>query len=121
MPLYRITLASPRKPGTPVKRRVYRWGDMWGFLTGSEWVVERRTPVKGSEYLEVVERCSIHAPPPQVDDVWDEEVILMEDGSEWNGLWSLCDDANTVSKWCSRHSIACSLPPMKKSACLISD
>jgi hypothetical protein len=96
---FRITLSdSPALVGNTQKRRVYRWGNMWGILTGSDWYVERRTLLSTTPMVEAVERLDIHAPPPHVDDIWEEEVVL-KDGTEWNGLLSFTGTAQAVQNW----------------------
>jgi hypothetical protein len=96
---FRVTLSDvPALVGKTQKRRIYRWGDMWGILTGPDWLVERRTILSTTPMIEAVERLDIQAPPPRVDDIWEEEVVL-GDGTEWNGLLSFMGNAHAVQNW----------------------
>ncbi len=93
------------------KRRIYRWGDMWGIL-GLEkglWYVERRRRIHEEEgiCLESVEFMPIQAPPPSVDDVWNEE-FYDEGGHVWNGLVSVCFPSAAMIGWCSKHGFGSS-------------
>jgi hypothetical protein len=75
--------------GAIQKQRVYRWENKWGFLLleRGDWLAESRLPVthttKGDTryLLETVECLEDDAPPYWVDDVWEEDVVLVGDGS----------------------------------------
>lgn len=87
--MYRVTLSgkslpSSQKPSTRV--RIYRWGNTWGMLQpGSDWertwkAETRKTIGYGStdtlQYLiESVTNGKEEAPPCEVDDMWEEEII----------------------------------------------
>lgn len=94
----------------PTTRRMYRWGTLWGILGGPNnptgWMVERRTQHQSDLHLlESVERYSdISAPPSQVDDVWDEEVIAIGD-VEYTGFVSVCLPASVLHQWCIRQGL----------------
>jgi hypothetical protein len=71
---------------SPTVRKLYRWSKYWGTLP---WKVETRTHVLETEnYL--VEHCiPTDLPPPyDVDDIWEEDVILLPN-IEYNGLLSI--------------------------------
>ena len=90
--MYRLTVSGPfvntfhakhsGKPRTTL--RVYKWGDATGqFAVGapkwdSAWIAETRTPVAhgSTAILESVTPLACDAPPPTVDDLWEEEVVL---------------------------------------------
>ena len=98
--MYRLTWdgVQVKRSGVPTKKtvqtqRVYRWGDCWGYsLSGTPietaWFAERRIleahaiHADGTKFLlERVESLTTDAPPMRIDDVWDEEVILLGQGS----------------------------------------
>jgi hypothetical protein len=85
------------------RNRIYRWGDLWGILAGQEWRVERRIPL--SSEVEQIELVDVHAPPPRVDDLWEEDVYEFEDGSEWNGLHTFVGSPEAAKKWCLKSGI----------------
>ena len=93
--MFRITTSNPavvsafltRWSGLPRRvARVYRWGAAWGLhfagAAGSAevWIAERRTPLATDTtsftVLEAVEPLTCAAPPVEIDDVWDEELVL---------------------------------------------
>jgi hypothetical protein len=97
-----------------LKQLIYRWGSFWGILRFSpegnrvkSWRVEKRITIlsDSEQVLESVERVdSIQAPPVHVDDVWDEEIIEVNNG-EYNGLYSASGNALVLQKWCSANGI----------------
>lgn len=107
-------ISSSQQPSltkAAVKRhRVYRWGHLWGILAGNDWRVERRTPL--SDQVEKVELLEIQAPPPLVDDIWEEDVYHLEDGSEWNGIHTFTGSYSAAQKWCSKAGIV--IPPFEQ-------
>ena len=108
MSLLRLTFPTPHLDSTlkPIQRRIYRWGDMWGILMNDKWTVERRTMVESDPLLEKVERFpSVHTAPFKVDDVWDEEVYVREDGLEMNGLSSICLPSHALKQWSLKNNI----------------
>ena len=110
--MYRLTLADngskhlPTQLPVPSVRRVYRWGNLWGTLQNGEWSVEERKQVQVEPYiLEEVTRLPLHAPPPTIDDVWDEECIRVGD-MEWNGsLLSVCLPGTILKQWCAKQGL----------------
>jgi hypothetical protein len=89
--MYRFTYDGPKvvslrasMRGTPTTLRVYKWEDKTGYLFQdapkweAAWIAEQRTPIgHGSGWLlERVTPLRIDAPPPTVDDLWTEEVIV---------------------------------------------
>ncbi len=69
------------------QRRVYRWGATWAYA--APWKVEQRIPV--SDTVPLVEICTPTSdlqPPFDVDDMWEEEVVLLPN-IEYTGLLSL--------------------------------
>ncbi len=82
-----------RLPGSYEKqqRRVYRWGATWAYA--APWKVEQRIPV--SDTVPLVEICTPTSdlqPPFDVDDMWEEEVVLLPH-IEYTGLLSLVGTA----------------------------
>lgn len=110
--MYRLTLSENAAKHLPAQlpassvRRVYRWGNLWGILHNGEWSVEERKQVQVEPYLlEEVTRLPLHAPPPAVDDVWDEEWIRVGD-MEWNGtLLSVCLPGTILKQWCVKQGL----------------
>ena len=114
MSLYRITLSgslseawnSKHAPsGGKEVQRIYRWGQNWGILSKkmNEWHVETREQILTSPYLlEKVTEYDIQAPPPTIDDVWEEE-ILKKEKVVWNGsLVSICLPGSELKSWCKK-------------------
>lgn len=110
--MYRLTLSenaskhlSAQLPATSV-RRVYRWGNLWGILQNGEWIVEERNQIQSEPYLlEEVKRLPVHAPPPAIDDVWEEECIQVGD-MEYNGsLLSVCLPGAILKQWCAKQGL----------------
>ncbi len=112
MSLYRITLSgslseawnSKHAPsGGKEVQRIYRWEKYWGILSKNEWRVETREPILTSPYLlEKVMEHDIQAPPPTIDDVWEEE-ILKQEKAVWNGsILSICLPGSEMKSWCKK-------------------
>ena len=81
---FRDKLTTPK-----VWRRIYRWEDKWGILHGDNWRAEIRKTVAtdGEKFiLEAVTPYFTYAPPPDVDDVWEEEVHILPYGACGNVL-----------------------------------
>jgi hypothetical protein len=81
---FREKLTTPK-----VWRRVYRWEDKWGILRADDWRAEIRHVVAsdGEKYLlESVTPYPTSAPPPDVDDVWEEEIHTLPYGTCGNVL-----------------------------------
>lgn len=107
------------------KRRIYRWGTMWGILQRSNtsgsskdvWVAENRVPAVLSPSLspspslpsahvqEVVTRSQHRLPPPHVDDIWEEEVVHIDDVAEFNGLLSVTGTSTEIQAWCKKYNL----------------
>jgi uncharacterized membrane protein YgcG len=87
------------------KRRIYRWGDMWGILDGHDFSVEKRTVVHQSEAYQV-ERCELQAVyvPLRVDDIWEEEVLCLPN-IEFNGLLTIVGNAGTIRECLRMHGL----------------
>jgi hypothetical protein len=82
----------------PNKRRIYRWGTLWGMLEGNKWICERRVVLKQSEDC-VIESCtpvSCDILPKDMDDLWEEEYIPLSKGIEFTGLVSIMGNAKFV-------------------------
>ncbi len=89
-------------------RRIYRWVNFWGILNlkTNEWTVETREQLSTHPYLlEKVQFHTIQAPPPAVDDIWEEE-IQMDGKTVWNGgLVTVCLSGAELKAWCSQESL----------------
>ncbi len=112
--MLRLTIQGKPTPTSTAKtawRRVYRWGEYWGYLMLDQtakweqaWSAERRdslgtyTDEKGLVYfLERATPVQI-APPNQIDDVWEEEVVCQ--GSITHGtLWSIVGTEGDLEKF----------------------
>ena len=89
-------------------RRIYRWEDKWGILTGDAWNAEIREAVvfEGEKYLlETIHPQPIHAPPPSVDDIWEEEVHILPYGTCGNVL-TIRGTLSEIKHICSSNKIA---------------
>ena len=79
-----LTAWRASRTATPItKICVYKWEDKVGiYFVGKKWddawiVEQRATLCYGPGYiLEGVTRINIDAPPPTVDDIWTEDVIV---------------------------------------------
>ena len=97
------TLSTPT-----VWRRVYRWEDKWGFLRGDVWNAETRTHVAsdGENYLlETVVPYPTNAPPPVVDDMWEEEVHMMPYGT-WCNVRVIYGTLSEIKRICSSNNVS---------------
>ena len=97
------TLSTPT-----VWRRVYRWEDKWGFLRGDVWNAETRTHVAsdGENYLlETVVPYPTNAPPPVVDDMWEEEVHMMPYGT-WGNVRVIYGTLSEIKRICSSNNVS---------------
>ncbi len=112
--MYRLTLFQipknclPSQLPEPTIRRTYRWGTMWGIFQNGQWTVEKRKQIQMDSYLlEEVTQCSqVQAPPPVVDDVWDEEIVSVNE-MEYNGATiSVILPSIILKKWCSKYALA---------------
>jgi hypothetical protein len=104
--MYRITYSQTisdahslnREESNISKRRIYRWGTLWGILEGEKWICERRIQLHHTdEYL--VESCipvQCDILPKDVDDCWEEEYIPLSKGLEYTGLVIVKGDAKSV-------------------------
>ena len=100
---FRDTLKTPT-----TWRRIYRWEDKWGILTGDVWNTEVREAVASDEdkyLLETIHSLPIHAPPPSVDDVWEEEVHILPYGTCGNVL-TIRGTLSEIKRICSSNNIA---------------
>lgn len=94
--MYRLTLQNNGSlpAGDHVMVRTYKWGDIVGtFVPGAKyeaaWRAERRTQVVAAAdgLLESVTPLPDAAPPPTVDDVYEEESVVAADKNcIWNRL-----------------------------------
>jgi hypothetical protein len=98
--------------GDPAWARVYKWEDKTAiFLPGLKyedlWICEQRTLLAhGNNYvLEAVTPLTCTAPPPIVDDIWEEEV-------HYNGniiisnLYSIVGNAKIILETCDRFGLS---------------
>lgn len=122
---YRLTWDGPDarwntlRPSGPVqKQRVYRWGAAWGFLLldGKDWFAESRLPLSYATtgetryLLEAVTSVEEDAPPFLLDDVWEEEVVLLDRiGSMAGHSMSLVGSKESLTRFCAEHGLV--LPP----------
>jgi len=132
--MFRLTLDDPKVVSgflthwSRIPRRVarvYRWGAAWGFhfpamdRAPDVWIAERRTPVATEVtshlVLEAVEDLSTTqaAPPVEIDDVWDEELVLKGQVLCGNS-WSFVGSAEEVKSVCAEIGVV--LPTAMKAA-----
>jgi hypothetical protein len=117
--MFRLTIDGPQaaafraaRPGAPlVTMRVYKWEDKVGFyLPGgkwdSAWIAEQRsTLAHGHGYLlEKVNPLTLEAPPPTVDDIWSEDVIVHGNSIAGNCL-TIVGNAKTILDYVGRAGI----------------
>lgn len=130
--LYRLTLTeeesaqwwktymSVKKQPTVQTRRIYRWGTMWGILqtsktsgsgsSGGAWIAENRLNVASSTHiLDSVKRSQHLLPPPSIDDLWEEEVVQIDNTAEFNGLLSITGNLLEIQEWCRKHDLTTAL------------
>ncbi len=120
------------------QRRVYRWGATWAYA--NPWKVEKRTVLQEHNgiLLELCTPTSDHQPPYEVEDMWDEEVVLLPH-IEYTGLLSLVGTPQDLQVVIAREGLPnVDLPklsapiqpvkhmkpntkPVHKSRCLIAD
>ncbi len=100
---------------TALKRRIYRWGTLWGILEGEKWTCERRTQLQHTDEC-LVESCvpvQCDVLPKEVDDCWEEEYVPLSKGLEYTGLVILKGDARTVLETAGIHGLSVpSLPAL---------
>jgi hypothetical protein len=122
---YRLTWDGPDalwktlRPSGPLKKqRVYRWGNAWGFLLhdGTGWLAESRLPVAHATagdtryLLEAIECLQDDAPPFLIDDMWEEEVLLMDAiGSMSGNSMSLVGSEDSLTRFFKSHGLL--IPP----------
>ena len=124
--MYRLTIsgAAPisflkQLPSVkPIKQRVYRWENKWGYLrqgrTWEEsWLAEERTFVSSSilgDNTFVVETYTPieNIPPVNIDDLWEEEVVY-DKNVTCNNLLSITGSKDDLIRFCKVHSI--DMPP----------
>jgi hypothetical protein len=99
--------------GPTIWARVYKWEDKTAiFLPGlkyeDSWIGEQRTPLAhGNNYLlEAVTPLMCTAPPPIVDDIWEEEVECIGNVILSN-LYSIVGNAKTILETCDRFGVSC--------------
>ena len=120
--MFRLTWDGPdarwktlRPEGTPQKQRVYRWENKWGLLSRGQWYAESRTPVfhetagETRYLLETVESVADDAPPYIVDDLWEEDVVQLSNGSYAGQSMSLLGSKEDLLHFFVQHGIL--LPP----------
>ncbi len=126
--MYRITYSEEisegyrskiELPEFNTKRRVYRWGTLWGILEDGKWICERRVPIlQTAEYI--VEVCTSHqcdVLPNEVDDLWEEEYVPLSKGIEYTGLLKVYGDSKTVLEILATHGLpSLTLPALPSSA-----
>lgn len=118
--MFRISLDGPlaatyfskQLAGSRSYMRVYKWGDKTGyFLQGakweSAWIAEQRVLAAHAPHalLESVTPLSIEAPPPTVDDIWEEEVVTSKNCICGNIL-TLAGTGEELLEWLDRERIA---------------
>jgi hypothetical protein len=100
---FRSTLTSPT-----IWRRVYRWEDKWGYQQANDWhaLTRKTVATDGEKYvLESVTPYPTHAPPPDVDDVWEEEIHVLPYGSCGNVL-EIQGTLSEIQNICATHKIS---------------
>ena len=110
-------LKSLRPTGTKQRQRVYRWENKWGFLMlgTDDWLAESRLPVahaidgENRYLLEAVECSPDEAPPFEIDDVWEEDVVVMGGGSMATKCMSCVGNKETLNAFVKKHGLI--LPP----------
>lgn len=122
--MYRLTFSEPlsrtwwsqrqaRSPTpTPIQRTVYRWGTCWGYRDPADYRSVTCTTTQHSTKDVLVERAeeeSATLPPPQVDDVWNEEVFY-EGPAEYTGILRVTGFADELKAWCEAAELSC--PPL---------
>ncbi len=116
LPMYRITYSEEishdyrskiELPPATLKRRVYRFGTLWGILEDGKWTCERRVPIlQTAEYI--VEACTVYqcdVLPKEVDDLWEEEYVPLSKGIEYTGLLKVYGDSKTVLEILATHGL----------------
>ena len=98
-----------------VKQRVYRWAQYWGTLRADEpfetqWRIETRIPLNigsSSTLLQRIEPVTdIQNPPVNVDDIWDEELLVLPTGESCNTLLYITGDKECILKACGKYGIS---------------
>lgn len=101
------------RPGARItKMRVYKWGDNVGlYLCGakwdSAWIPEQRVPLAHGhgfllEKITHIPMCD--APPPTVDDIWTEDVIIQGNIIAGNCL-TIVGNAKTICDFITRTGV----------------
>ena len=124
--MYRLTISgkpteifiSGSKTIKPITQRIYRWGNIWGYLRQNSswdetWYAEQRSFIASAtldnttfvleEYIPITSQ-----PPLNIDDIWDEEVI-QDKNITCNSLLSITGSKQELIHICKKHSII--LPP----------
>jgi hypothetical protein len=80
---------------------------MWGILEQGVWRAEQRVQIQTDPYIleEVIPYASCHAPPPTVDDIWEEEIVRVGD-LEYNGSFvTVCLPGTILKQWCIKQNL----------------
>lgn len=126
--MYRLTISGPfvdklrdeMKTKQTTWLRMYRWGSTWGVFTKEhdDWVCERRTFLSsmednGNTYIvESVHNVDCSAPPYDIDDMWEEEVIKKDNVACGNlytitgsgkELHAAAKEYPVIAKWLVEH------------------
>jgi hypothetical protein len=89
----------------PVKtRRVYRWDDIWGFVTDSGLQSVKRNfladTTDGTTHYNLESQSLVDASVPLLcDDIWDEEYVEHTRGT-CNGLLTVTGTLKDIQMWC---------------------
>jgi hypothetical protein len=124
--MYRVTFSMdlsaqwirkhPELLNTIVQQRIYRWGSRWGVMKEGKWSVEERFPRDdlGSPEYPLVEECrpcGEFAPPKDVEDLWEEEVISINGGEYTGVLTAIVGNQEEMESFCREYDLpVASLP-----------
>ena len=105
---------SQMKDKKPIKQRVYRWENKWGYLRKDQawdesWTAETRSHIAfgvNDDNTFLLEECAPLAatPPVSIDDVWEEEV-LCDKTITCNSILSITGSKQDLIQFCSKHTI----------------
>ncbi len=131
--MYRLTISGslPTTLPTPLQyngkkiwQRVYRWNNVWGIYNPSNeweksWITEKREFIhyikqnNNELLLENVEQlANSYAPPPIVDDLWEEQVVIDNDNTNniskatYGMLWSFVGSKDEISNICKKYELS---------------
>ena len=120
--MYRLTITgnaskaflSKQAHSKPIKQRVYRWENKWGYLRQGQtweesWLAEERTfvgSVSKDENIFLVETYTPIEllPPVEIDDMWEEEVVC-DKNITCNSLLSITGSKEDLMNVCKAYDI----------------